>query len=70
VKKAKDKKKAAYDSDEEENTDARLETRFELKNIDIKIKKGDFVCIIGKDKSGKTTLVRTLLRQTICATDD
>lgn len=42
----------------------KFDTYIQLKEIDLKIKKGEFVCIIGETSSGKTTLLRTMVGET------
>ena len=32
-----------------------------LENINIKIKAGDYVCLMGENGSGKSTLIKTIL---------
>lgn len=42
----------------------KFESYIQLRDINLKIKKGEFVCIIGDTSSGKTTLLRTLSGET------
>lgn len=51
-------------------TDADLNpTRKILKNINLEIKKGEFVCIIGEVGSGKSSLLQAMLNNMLPATD-
>ncbi len=45
-----------------ENLNVRYGNKDILKNINLKVKRGDFLAIIGPNGSGKTTLLRTILR--------
>jgi len=56
-KEAKKKKK----KEEERKKQSKLDSIVTLKNIDVKIKKGDLVFIIGKVGSGKSTLLNALI---------
>jgi len=42
----------------------KFDTYIQLKDINLKVKKGEFVCIIGETSSGKTTLLRTMVGET------
>lgn len=42
----------------------KFDSYIQLREINLKIKKGEFVCIIGDNSSGKTTLLRTLTGET------
>jgi ABC-type Fe3+/spermidine/putrescine transport system ATPase subunit len=42
----------------------KFDSYIQLRDINLKIKKGEFVCIIGDTSSGKTTLLRTLSGET------
>ena len=48
--------------DESKDKDEKLEVDafLDLKNIDLKVKKGEFVCIIGDVGSGKTNLLNAI----------
>lgn len=48
----------------------KFDTYIQLKDIDLKIKKGEFVCIIGETSSGKTTLLRTMAGETAYVNKD
>ena len=54
----KNKDKEEGDSDSTEETKV---NKFHLKNINLEIKKGEFVCIIGKSGSGKSSLFQSIL---------
>lgn len=41
-----------------------------LKQINLKIKKGDFVCVIGDVGSGKSSLLSALIGDMLCATQE
>jgi len=69
------RKKIAVDVKEtkEENkpeVNRKFDTYIQLKDIDLKIKKGEFVCIIGETSSGKTTLLRTMAGETAYVNKD
>jgi len=36
-----------------------------LKNVDLKINKGEFICVIGDVAAGKSTLLRTIIGDTL-----
>ena len=57
-KKEAEKKKK---KEEEKKKQSKLDNIVTLKNIDVKIKKGDLVFIIGKVGSGKSTLLNALI---------
>jgi len=40
-----------------------------LKNLDIKVKKGDFVVVIGETGAGKTTLLNSIIGELIYLPD-
>ena len=42
----------------------KFDSYIQLRDINLKIKKGEFVCIIGDTSSGKTTLLRTVSGET------
>jgi ABC-type phosphate/phosphonate transport system ATPase subunit len=42
-----------------------LEQYIQLKQVDLKIKRGEMVCVIGDVASGKSTLLRTIVGDTI-----
>jgi len=46
---------------EEKKKQSKLDTIVSLKNIDVKIKKGDLVFIIGKVGSGKSSLLSAII---------
>jgi len=57
-----DKKEALIDIEKnEQEKQMTMEQIITLKDIDIKIKKGEFTCIIGDVGSGKSTLLSTLI---------
>lgn len=43
----------------------KVEDAINLKNISLKIKKGEFVCVIGEVGSGKSSLISALLADMI-----
>jgi ABC-type glutathione transport system ATPase component len=43
----------------------KLEQFIHLKNVDLKIKAGEFVCVIGDVAAGKSTLLRTIVGDTL-----
>jgi len=58
----KKKKEEKEKKEKEEKPEiSKLSELIHLKNIDIDIKKGEFVCIIGEIGSGKTNLFSTIL---------
>lgn len=54
-------KKKKSDSDEEKAEPKELLEYVTLKEIDIKIKKGEFICIVGDVGSGKTSLLQSII---------
>lgn len=50
--------KDSIDSDDKSKS---IDDRFHLKNVNLEIKKGEFVCVIGKSGSGKSSLFLSLL---------
>ena len=48
-------------SESENKSEKTLDDLVTLKNIDIKIKKGEFTCIIGDVGSGKSSLLSTII---------
>lgn len=42
-----------------------LEQLIHLKNVDLKINKGEFICVIGDVAAGKSTLLRTIIGDTL-----
>lgn len=50
---------------DERKNQRKMDSILTLKNIDLKIKKGNFVCIIGKVGSGKSSLLSTIIGETL-----
>lgn len=61
AKRMKNKQKAVKKEDEKEKKAQCLNDIITLKDIDLQIKKGEFVCIIGEIGSGKSTLLLSML---------
>ena len=57
----KDEKKDGKKDDEKDKKAQCLNEIITLKDIDLQIKKGEFVCIIGEIGSGKSTLLLSML---------
>ena len=55
------------DSLKSQKEEQSLETVITLKDIDFKVKKGEFVCIIGDVGSGKSSLLSTLVGDMLLA---
>ena len=61
-KKEKEKKENIKMKDNEKTDSKSIdESKFSLRNINLEIKKGEFVCIIGKSGSGKSSLLMSVL---------
>ena len=61
VKKVEDESKDEKKDDDKENEKPKLSELTHLKDINLDIKKGEFICVIGKTGSGKTNLMSALL---------
>lgn len=48
----------------------KLDSIVTLKNIDIKIKHGEFVCIVGNVGSGKSSILSTIVGDLLYASPD
>jgi ABC-type multidrug transport system fused ATPase/permease subunit len=65
-KKAEENKETKEDKNENksqksDDSSSSIDDRFHLKNVNLEIKKGEFVCIIGKSGSGKSSLFLSIL---------
>lgn len=53
--------KKLKNKEEEKKRKRKMDNIVVLKDIDLKVKKGEFVCIIGKVGSGKTSLLKAMI---------
>ena len=53
------------ENEEEKQEKMKVEDAINLKNVSLKIKKGEFVCVIGEVGSGKSSLISALLADMI-----
>ena len=63
-------KKETENTEIDEDNFSKVESKLVLKNLDLKIKKGEFVCIIGEVGSGKTSLLNSIIGDMIYVSDD
>jgi ABC-type bacteriocin/lantibiotic exporter with double-glycine peptidase domain len=61
VKKKDDKKDESGKVEPDKKVDVTLKSIGNLKDLDLKIKKGEFVCIIGDVGSGKSSILSSLI---------
>ena len=57
-------------ADKKEKKKNTFDSILTLKDIDLEIKKGEFVCIIGEIGSGKTSLLNTVIGETLYVPDE
>ncbi len=55
--------KSSYEGQQQESRS--LEQLIHLKNVDLQINKGEFICVIGDVAAGKSTLLRTIIGDTL-----
>jgi len=55
--------------EQEKKESMTLQSRMTLSGVNLTIKEGSFVCILGKAASGKTTLLKTINGETISVSD-
>ena len=61
AKKEEDDKEEKKKKDEEEEKKISLESAIVLKDFELTVKKGEFVCIIGDVGSGKSSIISTII---------
>ena len=62
-----DEKDDDKDDEKKKNT---FDSILTLKDIDLEVRKGEFVCIIGEIGSGKTSLLNTVVGETLYVPDE
>lgn len=64
------KGKAKEEEQKEPTKPKQIKTLLTLKDIDFKVRKGEFVCIIGDVGAGKTSLLKSIVGDLIYIADD
>ena len=61
--------KDAKVNEEKKKEEHTIESKLHLKDVKITVKEGQFVCVIGKAASGKSTLLQSIIGDTISLSD-